>query len=116
MKRNLYTDDEHDAIARYVVDNHRKANIDWEDKNRWRRSPAFHALCNAIPGHSPDSIVMKVHYVADALDVGTSAREWVHEGPWLEASLKRIGQDKPPETAEDIVRRLGGGDLLFGDS
>jgi hypothetical protein len=113
MTRNRYTDDEHDAIVRYVRDNHRA--VDRVDPHAWRRSAAFLALCAGIPGHSDKSVGMKTITAIDTLQVGTSPRVWTHDNTWVEASLERIGTDAPPETAADVVRRLGGGELLFGE-
>jgi hypothetical protein len=112
MTKNLYTDDEHDAIARYVLAN-RQTIQDRAGPHRWRRSPQFIALVNDLARHSEGSIALKTIAFMDWAGIGQGGREWTHDDVrWMRAASDRIAADPQPETAADAARRLGFGDLL----
>jgi hypothetical protein len=116
MTKNTYTPDEYDEIMRFMRDHYRR--LVKLDPHAWKRSHEFHALCADVSRHSPESIQLKVIHIADTLGYGTrrAGDVWTKDksADWIGESLKRIGDDTPPETFDDMMRRLGGADL-FGD-
>jgi hypothetical protein len=111
-----WTDEEHDQVARYV-----RGNIstiqDRADRNRWRRSPQFNALVADLADRRTEAAVTwKTMALMDWADIGQSdVGVWIHDAVWMQASWDRTSSDAQPETAEDIVRRLGGSASLYED-
>lgn len=114
MTRNQYTQDEYDKIVWFVQRHYRR--LVKLDAHAWKRSHQFHALCVDVPRHSPESIQLKVIHVVDTLGYGErrAGDVWTNDksARWIEESLKRIDNSVPPETSEDVVRRLGGAALF----
>ena len=82
-----YIEPEQDAIAQFVRANARDI-LDDRRHNDWVRSVGFTALCDAIPRHSRESIVMAVNETMTMLH-HPERGQWTHVPGWVQKAWDR---------------------------